>query len=153
MIDSSNILPKRQLYIILIVCSIIILSISLDTLIKAKDIELYIKWKEDINLKGLSSIDTSFEGYITKNLVYFFSRIIVPLFLSLNTYFAYTKTRVNKLFIIVWSMLVIGSLIATFLELSFHSVFYYINIILYVILLFTILSLIGLNNKNNKGGV
>lgn len=151
MIYSSNILAKKQLYIILIVCGLIILSLSIDTLIKAKDIELYRQWKHNMDSKDIPAFDTSFQGYISKNLVYFFSKIMVALFLSLNTYFAYTKMGINNLFIIVWTMLVSASLIGTFLELSIYSVFYYINILLHVILLFTILSLIGL--KNNKGGV
>lgn len=153
MLYPSDILPKKQLYIILILCSIIILSVSIDILIKAKDIELYRKWKDDIKSKNISSVDTSLEGYISKNLVYLFSKIMVPLFLSLNAYFAYTKTRINSLFIIVWSMLILASIIGTFLELSIYSIFYYINIASYIILLFTILSLIRLKEKNNKGGV
>ncbi len=152
MLYPSDILPKKQLYIILILCSIIIFSVSIDTLIKAKDIELYRKWKDDIKSRNISSVDTSLEGYISNNLVSLFSKIVVPLFLSLNTYFAYTRTRINSLFIIVWSMLILASIIDTFLELSIYSVFYYIKIVSYIILLFTILSLIRLKEKNNKGG-
>lgn len=154
--NSYTILPKKQLYIILIFCAIIIFSTSIETLIKVKDLDLYENWMQNLNNGSNSQIwyETSFDDYIMANLIYLFFKIAIPMFFSFNSYLAYIRTRINYLFIFIWSTLIIGGILYTFVELSYYSVFYYINIIGYIILFITLLSLINVIDEKNsrKGG-
>ncbi len=143
-------LPKKQLYLILIPCAIIVLSSSIETMIKVKDISLYQSWVQTLN-QGNSlqtTYDQSFDSYLVANLTYLFFKVVIPIFLSINTYLAYTHIRINRLFIFIWTVLVLGGLSYTFVEQSFYSVFYYINMAGYIVLVIAILSLIKVINES-----
>lgn len=144
-------LPDKLLYLVLIPCAIIIFSSSIETLMKVKDISLYQDWLETLNSssKVHMTYDQSFDAYLTTNLIFFFFKIIIPVALSINTYLIYTRFRINKLFIFVWIVLVLGGLSYTLVEQSFYSIFYYINIIGYLVLVIAILAMNkSINNSN-----
>lgn len=148
--NSRAVLPKKNLYLILIPCAIIIFSSSIETMMRVKDISLYNQWSQSLINSNNSqmSYDQSFDAYLIMNLTYYIFKIIIPIFLSINTYFAYTHTRVNKLFIFVWVVFVLGGLSYVLVEQSFYSIFYYINIAAYIILVLAILYLNKFTSKS-----
>ncbi|MCH4889205.1 hypothetical protein EZV73_16535 [Acidaminobacter sp. JC074] len=142
---SGTKLPKKHMYIILISLSVMILSMSIETMMRVKDITLFDLWYQ-----GQSDLsrEAGYNIYVTGSLSYFFQRVIVPMALGIHTYFAYTKIRVNKLFVFMWTVLLGGGLAYNLIAFQLGSLFYYINNILFIILIVTVLSLIGVINKN-----
>lgn len=138
---SNTKLPKKQLYSILAFCSIIIFSESLTVMIRVKDIDFFNDYLLNVDNGDLSS-------FIAINLSYYFSRLIIPIFLSIHSFIAYKSIRIGKLFVFIWFVLLLGGLAYTLLELNLNSIFYYINIIFYILLLFTILSLNRVIDEN-----
>ena len=137
-------LPKKQLLIILITSLGIILSICLETLMRAKDINLFNEWLINLGYIVSSELEYQeyFNSYIAINLSQLFLKVIIPMTFSIHSYFAFSNLRVNKLFVFIWTVLLLGGLAYVAVELNLQSVFYYINITGYLILLGTVLSLI-----------
>lgn len=144
-------LPKKQLFIILIVSLGIILSICLDTMIRSKDINLFNEWLIKLEYIIGSELEYSeyFNSYIAINLSQLFLKVIIPMAFSIHSYFSFTTLRVNKLFVFIWTVLLLGGLAYVAVELNLYSIFYYINIIGYIILLGTVLSLIEKIDESN----
>lgn len=150
--NSYTKLPKKQLYSILIFCSIIILSESLTVMIKVKDSNLF---KDHlINLGFTLESDTLnqeyFSSYVAQNLSYFFFNIIIPVFLSIHSYVAFISIRISKLFVFIWTVLIFGALAYSVIKFEFQSVFYYLSILSYILLIFTVLSLNKVIDSSNK---
>lgn len=142
---SGTKLPKKKMYIILVSLSVIILSLSLETMMRVKDITLFDAWFEN-----QSDVDrnTAFTIYVTANLSFYFQRVLLPMIFGLHTYFAYAKIRINKLFVFMWTVLLAGGLAFNVLTMSMSSVFFYVNNLVYLLLIGVTLSLIGIINEN-----
>ena len=147
--NSNVILPKKKFYILLIACSIIILMASLDVMFRVKDVSLFEKWLKATNSVGDPSDLLGI--YVTANLSIFFTKIIVPAFFALYTYYAYVKIRINYLYVFIWTVLILGSIAFTVVEMQLYSVFFYIQLASYGIMVVTLLSLVDIiGNKKSK---
>lgn len=144
-------LPLKQLNIILIASAAIIFSSSLEVLIRVKDSGLFEVWKENALLAGYftQNMPPTFDDYVVGEMFRYMFRIIIPIGFSLFSYYTYRKLRLNRLFIFVWSVLLLGGMAYTFFELNFNSIFYYIVLIGFVVMLITVLSL-NEEIRNNK---
>lgn len=146
-------LSQKQLYIILIFCSVIIFLNCIEVMINVKDIGLYEQWM-DIAQKsnGYDDKDVDYyQLYLTNNLSHFFIKIIVPMALGIYSYFVFKFTKINKIYVFTWTILLLGSLAFVVLERKFDSIFYYINIVCYIALIVTLLSLNKLiGNRGNS---
>jgi small-conductance mechanosensitive channel len=145
---SNTIYPKKQYYIILFSLATLLMFLSLDVIIRVKDITLFLLWVE----KNASMVDGMLEEeqlslYVTSNLSYYFIKSIIPIFFGIQSYFAYIKTRIGNLYIAVWSVLFGGSMIYHILEFKFDSILYYIICIIYMVIMMTLLSLYNEINK------
>jgi len=122
----------------------------METLLRVKDLTLFNDWLEMYEIsEGIKlGHDEAFNAYITGNLSYFLYKIIIPMVLSIHSYFAYVKLRINGLFIFIWLVLILGGMAQTLIEWNYYSVFYYINLAGYIVLTGTFLSLINLAEKN-----
>lgn len=151
---NSNIkLPQRQLYLILIFCSIIIFLNCIEVMIKVKDIDLYEEWIDSIPIPEDSNAEDIdyYQLYITTNLSHFFIKIIAPMVLGIYSYFAFKRTRINKIYVYIWTILLLGNLVFILVEQNFGSIFFYINTACYIILMITLLSLNRLmENRGNS---
>lgn len=133
-------LPQINLYLILISCGIIISSVSLETMIIVKDVDLYNKWLSEIN--EINSLNPElFNTYVSLNLIQFSLKVITPMALAIHSYFAFFYTRINKLFVFIWTALTVMSLGYTAFEMRFESVFYFISILSYIVLIYGITSI------------
>lgn len=122
-------LPKKQAVIILSLLAVIIMVISLETMIHIKDADLFDAWYESYEVEHLRVSEAeAFQVYVTAQLSIYFFRVIVPMILGVHTYFAYVKLRVNKLFVFIWTVLLIGALAYRVAHKDFDSIFFYINI-------------------------
>ncbi|MDH8678324.1 hypothetical protein QE109_09205 [Fusibacter bizertensis] len=148
MMNTNTKLPTKKLYLILLSCALIIFISSLETMIKVKDTMLFNDWVESNQLIGDNTL--LLNDYISINLSIFFSKIIIPVIFAIYTYYAYIKIRINQLYVFIWTVLNIGGLAYTVVELRLDSIFYYFNILGYVIMLLTLLSLIDVIRENKS---
>lgn len=146
--NTNTKLPTKKLYLILLSCALIIFISSLETMIKVKDTMLFNDWVESNQLIGDNAL--LLNDYISINLSIFFSKIIIPVIFAIYTYYAYIKIRINQLYVFIWTVLNIGGLAYTVVELRLDSIFYYFNILGYVIMLLTLLSLIDVIRENKS---
>jgi len=140
---SNEKMHKSKFYLILIFTSLIILSISIESLIRVKDISIFESWIKTNNISFTSDyeLDQAFNSYISFILTTMFLKLTIPMALSIHSYFAYTRIRINKLFVFIWTVLLLGGLAYEIVGFNIVSVFFYINIITYIILIITINSL------------
>lgn len=146
--NTNTKLPTKKLYLILLSCALIIFISSLETMIKVKDTMLFNDWVESNQLIGDNAL--LLNDYISINLSIFFSKIIIPVIFAIYTYYAYIKIRINQLYVFIWTVLNLGGLAYTVVELRLDSIFYYFNILGYVIMLLTLLSLIDVIRENKS---
>ncbi|GAB6109641.1 hypothetical protein [Fusibacter bizertensis] len=146
--NTNTKLPTNKLYLILFSCALIIFITSLETMFRVKDVMLYNHWVEANQLIGDKA--QLLNDYISINLSVFFSKIIIPVLFAIYTYYAYIKIRINHLYVFIWTVLNLGGLAYTVVELRLDSVFYYINILGYVMLLLTLLSLIDVIREDKS---
>ena len=141
--NSYTKLPKKQLYLILLFSSLIIFSESLTVMIKVKDIDLFKDYLINFGftLESGTLYQEYFSSYVALNLSYFFFNIIIPVALSIHSYVSFISIRISKLFVFVWTVLIFGALAYAIIKFSFQSIFYYLTIISYISLLFTVSSL------------
>lgn len=137
-------MPKGIFYIIVALCGIIITVTSLEVMIKAKDTGLFEIWLSNPRIsEGLvgQSKDQMYSTYITLCLSTFFVRIIAPIGLAIHSYFTLTRLRINRLYVIVWSVLLIGSFLLTIIGEAYISIFIIISGICYLTLVFIMIYL------------
>ncbi|HCW73865.1 MAG TPA: hypothetical protein DHM90_08785 [Clostridiaceae bacterium] len=144
--------PKRQLYIILIAVAFVIFISSLDVLMRVKDSQLFEIWRAEIQRSGAfpEGFDPTFDDYAGAEMFRYLFKIAIPMGFGLLTYLTYIKLRLNRIFVFIWSVLLVGGMAYTFFELNFGSVFYYLVIAGYLVLIITVLYLNGEigSNKN-----
>lgn len=149
--DSGTQLPKKQTIIILSTLSVLILFISLESMIKIKDLQLYEIWYESFEVEKMGiSENEAFSVYVTGQLAMYFFNIIVPMIFGIHVFLAYTKLRINKLFIFIWSVLLLGSLAYRLVEKDYTSVFFYMTSIGYGVVLWNLWSLTPIINGNEN---
>lgn len=135
--------PKKQFFLLLGPLAILIFILSIEVLMKGKDTLLFDAWVQKSNQlpDGASSQDL-FSIYLTGQLSVYFQKIIIPIGLSIHSYFSYTKLRINKLFVFMWTILAGGSLAYSLVGLTLKNPLVYIYIVIYGIIIITLLSLL-----------
>jgi len=134
-------LPKKQLYGILVCCAVVIFAASLEVLFRVKDMALFEAWLDFQTASGLDLPGTDFNTYVSLQLGAYFMQIVIPISYALYAYFAYTKIRINQLFVFIWAVLVLGSLAYSAVGSGFNSIFMYLYIPTHLALLYFTLSL------------
>lgn len=124
---------KRDKFIlkVLLVSALLILVYSMEALMLAKDVEVY-REIHAIN-QGLSH-----RAYLTTVIGSFLIRVVSPVAISLYTFFMIHKTGVNLTYKIFFAGMTLIELVHIFFQFRIGSIFYYIEIILNIILLFII---------------
>lgn len=135
--------PKKQLYIILISVAFIIFMGSIDVLMRGKDLQLFEQWRDAVTASGMypEGFVPTFDDYVGQEMFRYLFKIAIPMGFGLLTYVTYRKLRLNRIFIFIWTVLLTGGLAYTFFELNFGSVFYYLVMAGYLVLIITVLSL------------
>lgn len=128
-------MSKPIYYLIASLCALIIMASSIEALIKVKDNGLFDLWLSNPNL-NIDTVGQSKEQlysiYQSMCLSLFFIKVITPVALAINTYLAFIKLRVNKIFVRIWSILIIGLFAFTLLGESSYSIFFILSTIAYI---------------------
>lgn len=131
-------MPKGIFYGIVGVCALIILSTSLEAIIKAKDTTIFDMWLSSPNLNTAmlgETIEEIYSTYLSMCMSNFFVRIITPMGVAIHSYLTFTKLRVNKLYVIIWTVLLIGSFGFSIIGESWYSMFFIVSSIGYIALI------------------
>lgn len=137
-------MPRNIFYVIVAICSVIITLTSMDILIRAKDTGLFDMWLSNTNFSEeflIQPIEALYSEYIQMNISIFIVRVITPMAIAIHTYFTFTKLRVSKLYVVLWSFIAIATFILTSLGEQFYSIFFIMSGICYLILIGTMIYL------------
>lgn len=147
-------MSKRSFYIIIGLCAVIIIMVSLETILMVKGNEIFELWKSNPKLVDKvvgSSVEEMYSIYLTMCLSMFFIKIITPIALTINTYFAFVKLRVNKLFVQIWIVLLIGLFAFTAIMENFYSIFFIVSTASYLGLVIVMLYFwVSINKRKNE---
>ena len=123
---------SKKLKIVLIISLLIILFASLEALMNGKSIEAYNSYMEVFS-------NHSFSDYLNFILLSYIFNIIEPIIISLYLYFTYNKIKPNSLYKIVFGGMILIKIVNKVLSFNIGSIFYYIILILYTLLLISII--------------
>lgn len=143
--NASKKFPLKFLYLIIITSSIIVVVASVEVLAKARNIDFYNSYVKVLKERGVLS--STFQSYLTYMLGMYFARIAVPIGLSLNSFYAYRKDLLTKVFVGGWTIFLIGALLFSALTLEFGSTYYYIFLVLFLVLIGIVGSMITVFNE------
>lgn len=124
---------KREKFLIkiLIISALIILFLSIEAMMMAKDYEIYRRALE--KNPGLS-----FNDYINSVIFSLFIRALSPVVISLYTFFTVKKYGINFSYKVFFGGMTLIEIINLILQFRTGAIFYYLVIVLNVILLFII---------------
>lgn len=137
-------MPKSMFYIIVSICSAIIMLTSIDMLLRTKDVGLFNMWLSNTNFNDTFLMQTKeelFSEYIQMNVSLFLVRVITPIGLGIHTYFTLTKLRVNKLYVMLWTLITIGAFIVTTIGEQYYSIFFILSGVGYLGIIIVMISL------------
>ena len=123
---------SKKLKIVLIISLLIILFASLEALMNGKSIEAYNSYMEVFSNHSISD-------YLNFILLSYIFNIIEPIIISLYLYFTYNKIKPNSLYKIVFGGMILIKIVNKVLSFNIGSIFYYIILILYILLLISII--------------
>ena len=114
--------PKKQLYIILAAAALVIFASSLDVLMRVKDASIFEAWKESAIAFGTFTTENppTLNDYVGVELFRYLFKIAIPVGFALLTFLTYQKLTLTKIYIFIWSVLLVGGLAYTFFELNFY---------------------------------
>lgn len=136
---------NKYIYRLLIISFLIILVNSLESFVFAKSSELFQSYLE-VN-PGSTADD-----YLSVVLTNYFVSIVEAVIITIFTVFTYKKYGITKLYKIIFGAIVALRLFNTVLKFNFSSVFYFLNIILYI-LLFVLIITAPITKRKVKNGL
>lgn len=122
----------KFLKIILIICLALSINFSIETMMYAKDYEVF------SNLQKINP-EMAYGDYLNALIFNLFIKLINPIAISLYTFFTIDKYGINFFYKLFFGGMTLISIVNLFFEFSLHSVFYYLGLILNIILLIVIL--------------
>lgn len=117
---------KKRLLLILIVATLIIFVASLNALIMAKSKEIYEAFLQQ-------NPNMNFDQFISFVIITFFTNIFEIAIISIFTFLTFNKIRFNKIYKIVFGVIVLLRIFNHILSFNLDSVFYYVLLVLYLI--------------------
>ena len=143
-------LKKRTFYIMIISAAAVILSVSVDTLLRANNDLLFNEWIAGGSFE-INDSEQLYRLYLSSLMADYFFRMIVPVAFGLQTYFAFIKSGVGIVYKIIWAVIIGAMLIVTLLNFDPSSPVYYITSAAYVIIVISLLR-IKHNPQKSVGG-
>lgn len=127
---------SNKLKFVLIISLLIVLFASLEALMNAKSVEAFNSYK-------VVFPDHTADDYIDFTLMNYVYNIIETIIISLFLFFTRDKLRPNKLYAIVFGGMILIKLVNKILSFNINSIFYYILLILYILLLISVVRYCG----------
>lgn len=147
---SKQKMSKSKFYPILLLCGGIILIGSLQVLMETKDKNLFDTWLK-LNYGNIEYDVFYFQEYVAINITTYYIKILSPLIILVTSYLTVKKFFITPFYLYMWVILSFGGLAYNLLGFNFHSVFFYFNILLYIVLIMYIYY-IGVLNRDLKEG-
>lgn len=131
----ENSIKKENKFVnrLLIVAFVIVFLASLEALMMAKSMDIFDAFIE-------KNPDMNFDQYISFVLVNFFSTIFEPVLIALFTFFTYKKLGINKIYKIVFGIIVLLKIVNIITKFQLDSIFYYAIIVFYIIFFIVIVT-------------
>lgn len=144
-----NKMSKTRFYIIIILLSILIFSLSLEAIFLTKYIDNFDIWVEESKqfLEGDLSEEELFDLFISYRLFEYFINVILLIFYGIHSLFSYYKLGINNLFIFIWTVLLLGNFLILLASLEVNSFFYYFKLMIYLGLVINNLLLVKANKR------
>lgn len=131
-------MTRGVFYTIVGICAAIIFATSIEAIFKVKDTAFFEMWLSNPNLNTAMIGETTeelYQTYLTICMSSFFVKIITPIGLAIHSYVTLTKLRVNKLYVVIWTVLSIGSFGFSIIGESLYSIFFIVSSIGYIALI------------------
>ena len=132
------------IYRLLIISFFIILVNSLESFIHAKSNELV---QSFIKVNPGSTAN----DYLSVVLINYFMSIVEAVIITIFTVFTYKKYAITKLYKFIFGVIVLLRIFNTVIKFNFSSVFYFLNITLYILLFILIITAPITKRKVNNG--
>lgn len=114
------------------VCALVILMASVEAIRNITDLDAF------ETLKGImteENRDFAFEAFRQNVMMLYFIRIIPFVGFGINMALAYYRTGFSRVFNVVWSMVLLGTLVLHILSRDFRNFYYYVYIIGHILLI------------------
>lgn len=141
-------LSNKHFYVLVLLCAVIILLSSMELMIIVKDSTIFNEWVLKNNLAQYP-IEETFVEYLNANLISYALRIIFPVVLGITAFLTLNKFYINKMLIYVFLLLEVGGLAFTAIQRNFNSLFYFLILATYVVLIIYTYIFIALKEDYN----
>lgn len=121
----------KKLITILVVTALMVFIASLEALIHTKSVEV-------LNTYLAAFPNQTPNDFMTFTLMNYLSNIFTPIIISAFLFFTYNKLKPNRYYSIFFGALILNRLVLKILNFDIHSIFYYILLVLYIVLLLAI---------------
>lgn len=137
-------LPTKHFFAILIPLGLVILLASLEAFVYVKDGVAFERWLLSIQgqHEGLSKEDL-FAVYLNGNIALYLQKIAIPMGLGLHSYLAYTRIRINKLFVFIWVVLLGGAIAYSIMGAFEWQALLIVGVILQIFVIGVLVSLLS----------
>lgn len=127
-------LDQHKLLQLIVPCSFIISFAALEALLRVKDKSFYEAW-------FVQNPEGNFSVFVNMHIFIFFGHILYPVVLALYASFTIKKHGTPRLFQMVWGLLALAAMILHLLEWRISSIFYYLILLSYSVLIVNIVRL------------
>lgn len=150
--DNSKMLTRRGFYILVFICSAIILLSSLEASLKIKDMSFFDEWIRRAD-PGMDLGKNTFSIYVSAMLTVYLFRIMAPTVVAITAFMVLNRHGQMGIMAYIWIVFSLGGLAYHAVEVDLDSFFYYIGVLLYFILIMSIYALaLKRNYYADKGG-
>lgn len=145
-------LTRKSFYLLVGICASIILLSSLETAVKVKDSVLFAEWAH-LAFPDTTPGQEHFSLYVSSILTIYLFKLVVPSSIALTAFLVLNREGKLGVMSYIWVVLSIGGLAFHIVDRDIDSIFYYIGIVLYIILVLLIyLIALKRNYTASKGG-
>lgn len=116
------IIPNKKINYILLFVAVFISISSLEVLMRAKDMDLFLAWQNSLSTLGNLP---GYNEYVAILLLRYVRELFIPIFFSIYLLFIFKKIHYSRLNFIVWNLLLFGTLIIELVKFEIQSIFYY----------------------------
>ena len=120
---------NKKINFILFFVAIFISVSSLEVLMRAKDVSLFLVWQD--SLSGINPVP-GYNEYVAILLLRYVRELFIPVLFSIYFIFIFKKIRFSRLNFIVWNLLIFGAIVIEMVKFEYQSFFYYAKILCFL---------------------
>lgn len=140
-------IPKRIFTFAMVVCGIIIAIASFEALGNITNTDSFNRLKETLSDENKPY---AFEHFKENIIMLYFIRVVPFIGFGINIGLAYYKVGFTRAFLVIWSMVLLGTLVLHVLTMDYRSIYFYIYILGHILLIGSLFSLSSHLERKNK---